>query len=140
MSRVQNYATPVNVDQVATEIEQSWLKLTEDAKQKICSYATRDIEKYHGLRRQSFSTPAMYGDVWLREAAIYQSLFVMRTIGVREWIERANLATSGTFDDNILSREAANGNPMDDTAKDLTDQALAESGISKSKECTFGRG
>lgn len=141
MARVIQYATPGQVDAVAYQIEPRWLNLSDKQKELYCTYATQDIEKYHGLPRDSSGRiPALYGGPAIQEGAIYQSLFVMRTVGIREWSERANKASNGQFDDSIISRETSDGVDMDDTAKGLVDVELKNNGVENSAVCTFERG
>jgi len=136
-----NYAEPAEVDAVATGMDPRWLNLTAEQKQLYCTYASQDIEKYHGLPRDASGTvPALYKGSAITQAGIWQSLFVMRTVGIREWSDRADLATSQNFSDGIISRDSAGGQEMDDTAKGLVDVELANNGIVDDGAMTFGRG
>lgn len=112
-----------------------------DQRDLIVSYASDDIEAFHKQDRQAYNVPAMYGNVWLREACKHQSLFVMRTLGLREWSERATLATSKNFSDGIITRESGPGEKMDPTAIILIKKGLKEGGRGGNPNlAVFGRG
>jgi len=118
-----------------------WFSFSLDDRKKILFFASTDIEKLHGQARQSYNIPWNYGDVWLREACLYQCMFLIRHKGFREWIERAQYASMKSFSDGILSvTDQKTGKFFDDIARSMVDKALKRFGIlpENSKEYMFG--
>ncbi len=136
-----NFYTEIGVvNQFALDYGQNerWDELSEQRKTYLVALATKDIEDAHGMPRTQFNIPWRFGDVNLREAANWQALHIMRTIGPREWSERAAVLGRQNVNDMVISVGMIGTVGLDSTADGLVRRVMATSRVSQQK--VFGRG
>jgi hypothetical protein len=133
------YATIDQTKTFAVSIgEKRFAPLTVAEKTLILYRATQDIEQYHGQPRESYNQPWKYGNIWLREACIYQAMLLTRTIKVREFKDAAKAITNGNYSDGTISVSGFNSTQLDPISENLVDKALVDFNIGNAPE--FERG
>jgi len=130
-----NYCTDKDVEVYAEANGQEWAKLDTEFKKRILAKATMQISLYHNQGINIYS-PWGIGKEHLRQAAIIQSIFLIRGIEVIESRELARAYTTGEMDDDIIIA-TPNGDDLCDVSKSLIDYVLKDL---KVKKYNFQRG
>lgn len=126
------YATPGMVDSYADmNGKTEWTSLTETKKKDLCERASRSIYAYH-----------KQADAWmvgeLRIAAILQAIHLAKFAGSIDLGLHASAASSGAYNDGVVSVEAGSGESLDSMVEVIVNEVMATVGLSQSRQ--FGRG
>jgi len=138
---LETYCDSAFVDTFSADSGQDtrWLALTDEDKTYILYLSTIDIIKHHEQPMMTFETPWEFGNAHLEEACGHQALHVARTIGPREWQERAKVMSNSGFSDMIISTSKFGRVGLMRMAAVLVDRVVMEVGEVIAQR-TFGRG
>lgn len=100
-----------------------WDQLSEDEQNRLLVKATILIEAYHGKPRD-IDSDVPWGVEFFRQAAIYQTLYLMRVGGNDEIGLKVRAVTNGNYSDGVLSTGPANDLPLDRLVQRIIDNIL----------------
>ena len=135
------YVNDINIVERFAETaghKDKWLSYSLEDRNKLMFFASCDIEALHKQPRRSFDMPWLYGNTWLREACLYQIMFLARNKGMKEFVERAQIGSSQSFSDGIISLVNPGGKQFDSMAESIVNNVLKQNGICTDYE--FERG
>lgn len=113
-----------------------WTALSTDLKNRCAMTATQDIEAYHKQARDN-SVPWELGCITLAEAAVYQALYLGRTIGQRDANDSLAALGGSMVNDGVTMIGSTTRAQLDYNAKNLVLQKMQQARIPMNQ---YGRG
>jgi len=123
------YCESADVLTYATIHGYSWSTVSTNEQKQIIEQATRHIEAYHSQPRTDPETPWLYGDEFLRQAAMMQACFLIKGLYVIESRDLAAAYTGGQMADQVISA-TPDGQSLIATAAAIVDYVMSKNNMS----------